>query len=184
MARRDGTRPQVDFPQLIADVIDQLNVRGPLGVLDLSDQVIPAFIIGSRAGSLQVTVTPVNFASAAVFHGASTTPAANTVIVDTGALPAGDYDVLSHISSGANLVATAGVCILEHRNAANAATLATLLSVSIAQTSTAEGPNGSELPLIGYTLALNERLRVVSPAFNVNAGSISASIFAQRRVAP
>ena len=183
MARRDGLRPQVDFPQLIADVIDQLNVRGPLGVLNLSDEVRPVFIIGSRPGSLQVTSQPVAFPSASVFFGEAALPAANTIVVDTGVLPAGDYDVLAHISShqqGAASLATQ----LQHRDAANAATLAVLLSAFVSAGAGTAGTGDVFLPLIGYTLAINERLRVITPASNAASGGVSATIFAQRRVSP
>ena len=180
MAARDGLRPQIDFPQLIADVIRELNVRGPLGVLNLSDEVRPVFIIGSRSGALQVQAQPIAFPSSAVFFGEAFSPAANTVIVDTGALPPGDYDIFAQISAQMNSVGN-GAIPLQHRNAGNTATLATLLSSMSIGTVAALT---TVLPFMGYTLALNERLRVVSPPTNALSGAVSATIIAQRRVTP
>ena len=184
MARRDGLRPQLDFPELIADVISELRVRGPLGVLNLTDEVRPVYIIGAREGSLEVTSVPVTFGSAAVFHGAVATPAANAVIVTTGALPAGDYDILAHIAAVALGTAVSAAPVLQHRNAADAATLATLLSVGVSAGAASVGPSAAMLPLIGYTLAINERLRVVNSADAVSSGVVTATIFAQRRIVP
>lgn len=181
MARRDGNRPQVDFPQLIADVIDQLNVRGPLGVLDLSDEVRPVFIIGSRTGSLQVTSNPVDFTSANVFAGSAIAPAANTVVADTGQLPAGTYDVLAHLSIS-GIIAGSGVITVQHRNAANAATLATILS-QMMQGGVEVHVNLS-LPLLGYQIATDERIRLIAATSGFTLGGMSGSIWARRRVVP
>lgn len=179
MAIRDPTRPQLDFPALVAELITQLRLTGQVGLLDFSDQVVPVFLIGSRGidfGSEAPT-----FRSASVFAGAATDPAAETVVADTGQLPAGTYDVQSAISFvGSFAIPPSAAISLQHRDAANLATLATLLIlpafnlvVSLA----------TELPQIGYVLAVNERMRITTggAAF---VGGMTGTIFVQIRPTP
>ncbi|HEY2936940.1 MAG TPA: hypothetical protein VGJ25_10085 [Gaiellaceae bacterium] len=82
----------------------------------------------------------------------TTASAAAAVIADTGALAAGDYDFDVRIAGG-GVVAAGKVLLLEHRNAANGATLQTLAMVGATEP--------LALTLRRYTLALNERLRVI-----------------------
>lgn len=161
MAERDANLPQLDFPQLTADLIRELRLTGTLGLLGMGDLVVPTFIIGSRGGALAVTAEAPVFTSAQIFDGSVNAPAVNTVIVDSLALPAGDYDVFGSITLGGNAPVTNATLELQHRDAANAATLAVLLNIggSVAGTAVNEVPTLS-LPLIGYRIGLNERLRV------------------------
>ena len=179
MAPRDGLRPQIDFPQLIADVIRDLNVRGPLGVLNLSDEVRPVFIIGARG--LTVTSNAIAFTSADINFGDVTSPVAGTVVVDTGPLAAGTYDCLLQFSANMTIGGVSPIRA-EHRNAANSATLATLASLLMVSGVPSDGQVWT--PLFGYEIALNERLRLVSPAFNSTGGGMAGSIWAHRRVVP
>jgi len=179
MAGRDANRPQLDFPQLVADLIATLNLTGQLGILEMSDQVSPVFLIGSR-GVVFGGENP-TFASAEVFSGSATNPAANVVLADTGALPAGTYDVMSNISIRAQKGAGGNTAVLiEHRNAANAATLAIL--DSMAGTGNHEVAE-STLPLFGYTLALNERIRLIVGG-GLLVGTVAGSLFVHLRPTP
>jgi len=180
MAERDASKVQLDFPQLTADIIRQLNLTGTLGLLDLNTEVRPVYIVASRAGALTVESTGVVFSSAEVTFGEAVNPGINAVIADTGALPAGTYDIQAQISLNGNNLAATGPARLEHRNAANAATLATLMSVGLAAVLNLDSP---WLPLMGYTLALNERLRILSPSVAM-VGSMSGTIFARLRPTP
>lgn len=156
MAPRDPSQVQLDFPELIADLIRQLRLTGTVGVLELLDQVRPVYIVAQREGALAITVTPPIFSSADITSGSANASAANAIIMDSGPLPAGDYDVFGSLSIRGTSTVN-GPCALQHRDAANAVTLATLLQVSF------DGGallNDLDLPPIVYTLGLNERLRV------------------------
>jgi len=171
MAPRDASRVQLDFPELTADLIAALRLTGTVGLLDFSDLVRPVFLIGSRG--VEFGGANPTFASSQVFHGQVTNPAANTVIADTGALPAGTYDIWGFVE-GWFSVALDGAIRIEHRNAANNATLATLLSSSRGGT-TQQGQ--SFLGHSRYTIALNERLRVISPQ-NVSVQTMAGGVWA------
>lgn len=179
MAPRDASLVQLDFPQLVADLIATLSLTGTVGVLGFSDQVVPAFLIGSRGINFGGDLPA--FTSAAVFNGSVSLPAANTVVVDTGALPAGTYDVFANLGYGGSFAAGIGIVSLQHRDAANVATLAVLASVTVLDAILIDHV---ELPLIGYKIGLNERLRVISPTTVMNRGGISCSIFVQIRPTP
>lgn len=178
MAGRDPNKPQLDFPQLTADIIRQLRLTGQLGLLDFSDQVAPVYIVAAREGALEFEATSPAFASAAISSANVITPALNSVIVDTGPLPAGVYDIFASGSATGNMSIN-GEYALQHRNAANAATLATLLSMSLFGTT--QFINMTLAPM-GYTLALNERLRWFMEA--ANTGSNSGTIAVLRRPTP
>ena len=178
MAERDPTKPQLDFPDLVAELITQLRLRGQVGLLDFSDVVIPTFLVGSRG--VNFSGDPSAFSSAGVVTSSAAIPPANFVLIDTGPLPAGTYNVYGHLS----LIGTTAafqVSSLQHRDAANAATLTTLARLPIDATNRIAE---TVIPLIGYEIGLNERLRVLSPSGVMTAGGIVASIFFQRRVTP
>lgn len=180
MAPRDPSTPQLDFPQLVADIIRQLNLTGQVGLLDFLDAVRPVYIVASREGALDFTTALPVFGSAETFFGASINSPASTVVADTGPLPAGDYDVMANLQFNGTLAAAGQTVVLEHRDAANAATLATLISLPI--TGTALNMT-RDLPLTGYEIGLNERLRALSPP-SAFVGGISSTIFARRRPTP
>jgi len=180
MAQRDPTRPQLDFPELVAELITRLRLTGQVGLLDFSDQVVPAFLIGSRGIDFG-GASPV-FTSAETFFGELQDPAISAIVVDTGPLPEGTYDFTANLSlsGSATLGGVLGPLRLEHRNAANNATLATLLGVTM---KTPETNGTTVLPVLGYTIALNERFQIISPAVAM-IGSVSGTIFAARRPTP
>lgn len=79
-------------------------------------------------------------------------PAANAVQCDTGALAAGDYDFDVTLMAS-DTVAVGKALLIEHRNAANGATLFTLGGIA---------PSGAvTVELRRVTMAANERLRVI-----------------------
>lgn len=98
-------------------------------------------------------------------------PAASAVQADTGALAAGDYDFTILLSAADTLLVGKGM-VIEHRNAANAATLQTLGGVVA---------GGSEnVELRRYTMALNERLRVIAGTAAGAASSMYVSAIGRR----
>lgn len=176
MGALDPNVPRVNDPELEANLIRLLDVVGPLGTIRVLDVVMPVVSLGNVVNPTVDTRTPSWRAGDTVF-GQAVSPAQNTVLADTGALPAGTYDVFSYLEyTGAGTPGS--LFILEHRNAANNATLATLLSLA------SDGGGNSfhiaTLPTIGYELGLNERLRTITPLLS-NTGGFSSSIFARRR---
>lgn len=99
-------------------------------------------------------------------------PAANAVQATTGTLAAGDYDfdILLAVS---DTVAVGKALVVEHRNAADSATLQNLGGCT---------PNGGavQLALRRYTIAANERIRVVVGAVAGAATSLYVSAIGRR----
>ena len=157
MAERDASRVQLDFPQLVADIISQLRLTGTVGLLEMSDQVTPVYIVAQRAGALSVTAARPIFTSAGFFDGSLSNPVNLAVIVDTGPQPAGDYDMFAQIQMTGRGTTIAGNAVVDHRNAANTGTLATLLHIAY---TTVDLNSRVVIPLIRYTLGVNERLRI------------------------
>jgi len=182
MAPRDPNKPQLDFPQLTADIISQLRLTGQVGLIDFMDAIRPVYIVAARQGALSVSVDLPAFESGEVSSGSAFDPAANTIIGDTGPLPSGIYDIWGGISiAGATGVGAAAAVVLQHRDAANAATLATLLQAS--HTGLAVTSMQAQLPLIGYTLGVNERLRYINLTSSI-AGHVGTTIVARLRPTP
>ncbi len=152
MPPRDPRAIQLDFPLLNADLISDLNLIGALGLLNFIPEVRPVFIIGQRAGALTVTADEVVYAGAEVFSGRATNPAANAVITDTGALPAGDYDIQA-MWSAVGTPMTREFFELQHRNAANAA------NISNWQMGMVGGATVHMEVKFSLEVALNERFR-------------------------
>ena len=80
-------------------------------------------------------------------------PAASAVQADTGQLAAGDYDFDIQLLASDTTAVGKGL-VVEHRNAANNATLQTLGGCA--------APDSIEIHLRRYTMATNERIRVIA----------------------
>lgn len=178
MAERNANFVQTDFPELVADIIRQLRLTGTVGLLGFSDQIVPVYIAAQREGALAIELSPVVYTSPTIFSGTASSPAAGTVIVDTGQLPVGDYDVFANLNHAGASTSDSNIA-LEHRNAGNSATLANLLLGAI--TGGAQ-PLTMTLQNMGYRLALDERLRII--VGGLFAGPVSGVIGAIRRPTP
>lgn len=179
MPPRDPNKPQLDFPQLIADLIAQLQLQGPIGLLDFNDSVQPTVLVAIRDG-VSFTLASPAFTSAGIFSDIAVAPVIGTVFADTGPLPAGTYDVKAGWSMSNDQNSTNFE--LQHRNAANAANLATWphqLQGNVIFTQ-------MSFPIsFGYELGANERLRFETLNQNASVGSqFNAWIMAQIRPAP
>lgn len=161
-------------------------VSGPLTDTQLRASVVP---IGDGGGSLTVDGSVSVGNTPSVNQGTtpwkaredtaamtwmslkSAAPSASAVQADTGALAAGDYDF--DIELLASDVAAVGKgLVVEHRNAANAATLQTLGGCAV--------PGQVELHLRRYTMASNERLRVIAGTAAGAASSMYVSAIGRR----
>ncbi len=170
--------PEVTDTILIAELLEFLSVRGRLGRLPLADLVVPVINLGD-VRTANVDVLQPAFRSLDIFSaGPQTAPGAGTVLADTTAVPLGTYDckVFGRSNSGAGFTETIRV---QHRDAANAATLAEWDIGLI------NGPGdaivNSGLENFAYELALNERLRIVNPVAGQAGREYSATIFARIR---
>ena len=176
MPSRDPSAVQLDFPLLVAELIEQLQLTGTVGLLNFIPEVRPIFIVGSRPGAPTVTSSPIIYLPAEVFDTTVLNPVANTIFADTGPLPAGDYDVIAYGSVAATAVVNPDMLELEHRDAANAVSVSSWWVPSLANSA-----------IIGrfefaLTLALNERLRFRNN--QAATGRIAATIMIKLRPVP
>ena len=154
MADRDASKVQLDFPQLTADLIRDLRLTGVLGLLNLSDTVVPIISVGNVRPQI-VRTDLAAFDSAEVFSGSVSAPGAIAVVVDTGQLPQGTYDAMFGGSTSAATVAGMNL-ELQWRNAANNANLATWPHDGKTTTNVSAQFNVERTAL---NIGLNERLR-------------------------
>jgi len=176
MAEIDPNTPQVVDPERVVDLTRLLQIRGPLGVLNVLDTIIPVVNMGDVVART-VTVLQPAFRTTDIFGvGVVTAQPAGTVLADTGPLAEGTYDFIYN-GLVYSTVASAEIR-LEFRNAANTATLASWPNVGALFTSGAP-------PGWGYTfaleLAINERLRAVQVQTLPAGQSAYATLFARRR---
>lgn len=101
----------------------------------------------------------------------SAAPAANAVQATTGALAAGDYDFYIHLCA-ADTIAVGKGLVIEHRNAADTATLFHLAAIPAAESIRVE--------LLRYTIATNERIRVIVGTAAGTASSMYVSTIGRR----
>lgn len=116
----------------------------------------------ARDADLRSLVRP-DFPPASVWVSAeAAAPAAAAIVADTGALAAGDYRV-EYTIGYADASAAGKAAALEHRDAANATTLHSLVC-----------PAGVLISdqIERITIAANERLRVVNRAVAAGVGSV------------
>jgi len=131
MPPRDPTQVQLDFPVLVADLIDRLQLVGTVGLLGFNPLVSPVFIVGSRG--LTVEAQEVIYAPAEIFEAGLSNPVAAVDLWDTGNLPAGDYDIKFWLEA-AITVGTAPDLTFDHRNAADTSTLSAWRLASVPDT--------------------------------------------------
>ena len=143
----------------LAALLNDLGVIQPPGALYLARTLQPVSIVDSRV-SLEAVATPPEW-DAEQSNGEQVTAVAGTILADTGQLAAGTYEFLfwsSHTEAGTNGVR------FQHRNAANSANISAHCFGL---------PNGGNIITSKtYTLALNERVRILLVA-NAAAGAIS-----------
>lgn len=180
MPPRDPNVPQLDFPQLVADLIQQLRLIGPVGLLDFVPSVSPVYLAAVRDG-VGFTITPPAFDSAETFSNVSGLgPVVGSVHATTGPLPAGTYDVMAGFSQF-GFAGNSGV-ELQHRNAADAANLAAWPNLQGAAGTTT---NRSFPFVAALNIGLNERLRFALTVANAGgAAQLATWIMAAIRPAP
>jgi len=171
MPPRNPSVVQLDNPALVDQTIRDLQLMGTVGLLNFSPEVVPVYLIGDAG--LTVSTTPITYESGEIFGEREANPGAGQVKSDTGQLAAGTYDVKAWMngSISAGLVDTR--MELQHRNAANTATLA-VWGLSFLGVCTA-----FESYEFSINIALNERLRVEYPS--AMTGSFFTTIMLRRR---
>jgi len=179
MAETDPNTPQVVDPELTVDLTRLLQIRGPLGVLNVLDTIVPVVNMGDVV-TRTVTVLQPSFRSSDVFsNGILNGPAANTILADTGALAEGVYDLIMSFQTF-DVPNALSAFVVEHRNAANAANLAVwnYLTLSDNTVNRVAYPN----QMFAYEFSLNERLRISNNVGVPIGFGMTAVIFARRRV--
>lgn len=174
MAEQDPTRPQAIDPEVTADLTRLLRIRGPLGILNVLDTIVPVVSLGNVV-TPDINVRGPTFRSTDVFSaGLVGAPVIGTVLADTLALPAGTYDVIGLISITETNI---NVVEFQHRDAANASNLMVFSFLS--------GPDlrndGMDRLTLSYELAANERLRFVVIGTGSVGSNYSGVIFARAR---
>lgn len=163
------TDAQLRAAAVLVDLVEAVALEATLQAV--RDR-LPAALAGGRldvnlgAGKAREETAAMTWVSARV-----AAPVANSIIVDTGALAAGEYDFDAALCAADTITVGEGL-ILEHRNAANAATLHNLGLVGSA--------SSLQLRLRRYTIAANERLRVISGTAAASASSIYVAAIGQR----
>jgi len=172
MPPRDPSKTQADFPELVADLIEQLRLTGQLGVLDFTPVITPVFIVGDR--NLSVEVQEVTYNSSEIFDGTASNPAANLIIVDTGQLAGGVFDFLCWMSHSV----TTGVSTLDiqHMDAANA--------VILSKWGMAYGPVSSGNQQFRFSMAINQDERLRCRVNQAATGRVFCTIMARLRPTP
>jgi hypothetical protein len=155
-------------------------VTGPLTDAQLRAAVVPisdgggSLTVDGTVGATQAT-TPwkarEDTAAMTWVSVKSAAPGIGAVQADTGALAAGDYDFDVYLVVSDTVAVGKGL-VIEHRNAANGATLQTLGGVS----------TQGELALRfrRYTMAANERLRIIAGTAAGAASSMYVSAIGRR----
>ena len=173
MAERDATRAQSLDDEVLASLHRLLKIVGPVGLLNVSDTIVPVVSLGDVV-QRTITVAQPAFLPANIFTALNTASAAGTVQADTGALPEGTYDCQIMVSADNTGDLTWN---FQHRNAANTASL-----VEWNHRTQGGGNTPPFLQVFAVEIALNERLRVVNNQA-LAAGEIAASaIFARIRL--
>lgn len=114
MADLDPRVPQVNDPQLEADLLAALSIVGRVGKLNVSDLVIPTVQLLTVREPMVNVAQPV-MDRGGIFQGQAIAPAAGATIVDTGNLTVGTYDITCVLSNTDNT--TQQVMRILHRNA-------------------------------------------------------------------
>jgi hypothetical protein len=140
---------------------------------------LPAALVGGRL-DVNIGASPVTIVTDTKRGGTgswtwvslqSAAPAIGAVQADTGALPAGDYELHIHLASSDTVAVGKGL-IVEHRNAANGATLRQFGGIGAADAIDIDVPR--------VTLALNERIRVIAGTAAGAAASFYVSTIGRR----
>jgi len=156
MSPRDPSKTQSDFPILIADLIRELTLIGaPIGLLDFESSIQPVFLVGSR-GLTVVAEDPV-FTDGEVFENQGVGVTAASVLLDTGQLVAGDYDIIAYASAENGTGTNDQKFTFKHQNAADTVTLSRW-DITIGESG--EGNAFVTLPFkFSFKVAQNERFR-------------------------
>lgn len=172
MADPDPNTPQVVDPERVVNLTRLLQIRGPLGVLNVLDTIVPVVNMGDVV-TRTVTVLQPNFRSTDVFSaGIQVAAAPGTVHADTGPLAEGVYDIHYYIEIGGTTNVNFAV---NHRDAADLVNLARWEYIGNFR----GGPIATQT--LAYEFAANERLQIRNIVVAAAGVGTVASIFARLR---
>jgi len=169
--------PVSDDPILLTDFLQLLSVKGKVGQLRVANIILPTVSLGDVA-TPDINVRSPAYRTTDIFStGLQTFQGAGTVLADTGALPAGTYDVA--VGMAGRTTADQQRIDLEIRDAANAANLATW--THLIESAVSEDTKHWDLMHFALEIGANERLRAVQVVAEAAGGSLTAHIFARIR---
>jgi len=178
MPPRDPTQIQLDFPELVADIIGQLSLLGQVGLLGFSPEVVPVYIAAARGGSLAVTAGNPIVTDAGLASSNDLGPGLNAVLADTGQLVEGVHDFTVGIEFANDAVA--GFVFLQHRDAAN---LVTLSQIPLPRVNAQ--PHGTAMPIsFAMRMQTNERVRWQIDAASTGTSRWGSYIMSTLRPSP
>lgn len=165
---------------LKVQMIRDLEVVGQVPDLEIIPAILPVIVMGNVLQQTVRVEQPV-FRSTDVFsNGLQTAPAAGEVLADTGPLATGVYDLQVY-----SLMAATGFNNIriefQHRNAANAANLASWDYGCRGHSVANETTPVWVIQTLAYELAENERLRLIVPVAFAAGDPAIGTIFARRR---
>lgn len=176
MAEPDPNTPQVVDPERVVNLTRLLQIRGPLGVLNVLDTIVPVVNMGDVV-TRTITVLQPAFRTSDVFsNGYISNGAPSAILADTGPLAEGIYDILVQATGNTNV--SEQRIVVQHRNAADNATLA---EWAHNLTIIAQGNNPNLDYALGIEFADNERLRISQVLLGSPGQGLTATIFARRR---
>lgn len=153
---------------IFPDVLSRLGLNDPSLPFELSPVVVPVSIVDQDVDLTQVQI-PILYGTPSS-EGEITNPASGAVLADTGQLAAGTFAFTVWMAGGNDLN-----WLLQHRDAANAANI-------WSQYFTFRDDNDDFVDLGPFrvTLALNERLRVISNSIGGAGNVFQCNIFSVR----
>lgn len=168
-----GAATEAKLDELVDAIANLIGVTASDAVLQAVRDRLPGSLVG---GALSVVLQslpkaredalPMTWVSAK-----AAAPGANAVVADTTQLAAGDYDMDISLAVSDTVAVGKGL-VVEHRNAANSATTHNLGACV---------PGAAlQLRLRRYTLALNERVRVIAGTAAAAASSMYVAAIGRR----
>ena len=173
MPPRNPSIVQLDNPALVDQTIRDLQLMGSVGLLNFSPEVVPVYLIGDAG--LTIATTPITYLPGEIFDSRVSNVVAGEVITDTGQLAAGTYDVQAWLNGSTSAALIDGRMLLQHRNAANTASISQWGLPFLATASQTQDYAFSTI------LAENERFRVEFPT--AMTGSFYSTLMIRRRTA-
>ncbi len=166
--------PIVNDPQIRVDLIRNLTILGELLQLEVLPAVLPVAVVDQP--DFQVRTQQPLYLRGEISNANASSPAAGTVILDTGQLAAGDYDVQGYWTDQGVTVDYAA--LFSHRDAADAADI----DLWVLRRDSSIAGSFQKVMDFAIQLLFNERIRVSVTADPGVGATVQATLMVKRRV--